>query len=202
MAKAGDFCVPFRVALPTYGYLLAFDRNGQFIGLSAELLGKNWPPDAQLREVRSDPLEVAELVQHWTTNRPPALRGVIWYRLPVAVDNFNWRWPTLSAILDSRLPRESLRAQARRVEAGLVEINLVNDGEIDISSRVAVEVRWQNSRLVAGDGLSGFELVDAGASAAKFQTTSQLFRLPAGESRVIGWLRFEPDCEVRCELKR
>jgi len=34
-----------------------------------------------------------------------------------------------------QLPHESVRAQLRRVEAGLVEISLVNDGELDISSR-------------------------------------------------------------------
>ena len=43
--------VPFRVALPTYGYVLAFDRTGKFFGLSAEGPRKNWPEDARLREI-------------------------------------------------------------------------------------------------------------------------------------------------------
>ena len=78
----------------------------------------------------------------WTASRPAAMRGVIWYRLPTIVDNFNWRWPTLGAILDARIPREVLRVNTRRVESGLVEISLANEGELDISSRLAVEVRW------------------------------------------------------------
>jgi hypothetical protein len=41
--------VPFRVALPTYGYVLAFDRNDKFIRLSAEGPAKEWPDGAQLR---------------------------------------------------------------------------------------------------------------------------------------------------------
>lgn len=200
--RAGRIGVPFRVALPTYGYTLAFDQMGKFIGLSAEGARPNWPTNAQLREIHSDPIELAGLVQKWTASRPAAMRGVIWYRLPVVVDNFNWRWPTLGAILDSRVPREVLRVSARRVESGLVEINLANEGELDFSSRLAVEVRWSNARLVAGDALRDFELADRSASAARLQTRSQPCRIRAGESLVLGWLRYDRDCEVQCELKK
>jgi len=31
---AGKVGVPFRVALPTYGYLIAFDSEGKYLGLS------------------------------------------------------------------------------------------------------------------------------------------------------------------------
>jgi hypothetical protein len=146
---------------------------------------------------------MARLVQGWDTNRPSELRGVIWYRLPTTVDNLNWRWPTLGAIVASRLPRERIRAETRQVETRLVEINLVNDGELDSSSRLAVEVRWSDARLVAGDGLGGFTLADRnGPSTATFQTRSQSLRLPAGERLKAGWLRFDRDCEVQVELKK
>jgi hypothetical protein len=200
--QAGRIGIPFRVALPTYGYTLAFNTDGKSIGLSAEGARPNWPTNALLREVHSDPLELAALVQGWTASRPAAMRGVIWYRLPTIVDNFNWRWPTLGAILGSRIPREVLRVSARRVESGLVEISLANEGELDISSRLAVEVRWSKARLVAGDALRDFELADRSLSAARFQTQSQPAHVRAGESLVLGWLRFDQDCEVRCELKK
>jgi hypothetical protein len=201
-AKIG---VPFRVALPTYGYLLAFDKNGRFIGLSAEGPNKSWPANVQVREVRADPLQMAGLAQYWNTNCPSSLHGIIWYRLPVAVDNFNWRWPTLGAIVASRLPRESLRGEARRIETGLVEINLVNDGELDLSSRLVVEVRWPRvggARLVAADGLHGFTCLNAETSPITFQNPSQRGRFAAGEKQTIGWLRFDRDCEVQIEIKR
>jgi hypothetical protein len=200
--QAGRIGVPFRVALPTYGYLLAFDPAGKFLALSAEGPRPNWPTNAQIREVASNPVELATLVQSWTHHRPAAMRGVIWYRLPTIVDNFNWRWPTLGAMLDARVPCEVVRVNVRRVESGLVEISLANEGELDISSRLAVEVRWSNARLVAGDALRDFELADSSASAARFQTRSQPGRIRAGESLVLGWLRFDQDCEVRCELKK
>lgn len=200
--RAARIGVPFRVALPTYGYLTAFDARGRFVGLSAEGPSKTWPADVRLREVRANPLEVAQLLQHWTTSRPAALRGVIWYRLPVAGDSLNWRWPTLAAMMAGRIPRESFQVEPRRVESGLVEISLVNDGELDLSSRLAVKVRWQNARLVAGDGLRGFEWVDGGPSTVKFQTMTQPWCLPAGERQVIGWLRLSEDREVQIEIEK
>jgi hypothetical protein len=199
--KASSFGIPFRVALPTYGYLVAFATNGQFVGISAEGPAKSWPARAKLREVRADPLEMATLVRTLASRRLPGLRGLIWYRLPTIVDNLNWRWPTLGAIVGLQLPHESVRAQSRRVEPGLVEISLVNDGELDISSRLAVGIRWQDARLVAGDALRGFELVEGEPFTAKFQTGTQARRLFAGEQRTIGWLRFNKDVEVQLELK-
>jgi len=145
---------------------------------------------------------LAELVQAWTADRPVAMRGVIWYRLPTVVDNFNWRWPTLGAILAGRVPQEKFRVNARRVESGLVEISLANAGELDVSSRLAVEVRWSKARLIAGDALRDFELADRSLSAARFQTKSQPVRVRAGNQLVLGWLRFDQDCEVQCELKK
>lgn len=200
--QAGRIGIPFRVALPTYGYLLAFEPGGKFLGLSAEGPRPNWPTNAQIRAVASDPVELAGLVRGWTAHRPAAMRGVIWYRLPTIVDNFNWRWPTLAAILATRVPRDALRVSVRRVESGLVEISLANEGELDISSRLAVEVLWNKARLVAGDALRDFELVDKSGSAARFQTRSQPSRIRVGESLPLGWLRFDRDCEVQCEIKK
>jgi hypothetical protein len=190
------------VALPTYGYLIAFATNGQFVGLSAEGPAKNWPANAKLREVRSDPVAMATLERTLATKPLPGLRGIIWYRLPSIVDNLNWRWPTLNAIVHAQLPRESVRTQLRRVEAGLVEISLVNDGELDISSRLAVEIRWQDARLVAGDSMRGFELVEGDTSTARLKTRSQPHRLAAGEQWTVGWLRFNRDVEVQLELSK
>jgi len=202
--QAGKIGVPFRVALPTYGYLLAFDKEGKFVGLSAET-GKSWPRETQIKVVRADPVEMAGLVERWNINRPAALDGVLWYRLPVAVDNLNWRWPTLGAIVHSRSLRAGAQVETRRVEAGVVEINLVNDGNLDISSRFAVAVRWSReggARLVSGDGLLGFTLVEGEGTTADFRIESHDYHLPAGVTNTIGWLRFNRDCEVKVELKK
>jgi hypothetical protein len=201
VAKASKLGVPFRVALPTYGYLLAFDSRGGFLGLSAEGPEKHWPVGSRIKEVRSDPLEMAELVRQWSAAPVPFLKGIIWYRLPVSSDILNWRWPTLDAIVHSRIPRKSVRVKTHRVEAGLTEISLVNDGELDISSRLAVQTRWRGARLLAGDGLRGFELTDREVSSARFETGMQPRRLAAGDEQIIGWLRLSEEREVEFELE-
>ena len=102
--RAGRIGVPFRVALPTYGYLLAYEPGGKFISLAAEGPRPNWPTNAQLREVSSDAVALATLLQEWTADRPVAMRGVIWYRLPVATDKHNWNWPTLRGVMRGETP--------------------------------------------------------------------------------------------------
>ena len=102
--SAGRIGVPFRVALPTYGYQMAFTADGKFISLSAEGPRPNWPTNALLRTVESNPAELADLVRDWTASRPAALRGVIWYRLPVGSDKFNWNWPKLDEVMTGRRP--------------------------------------------------------------------------------------------------
>jgi len=99
--RAGRIGAPFRVALPTYGYTLAFDPTGKFIGLSAEGPRPNWPTNTLLREVHADSTELAKLVERWNASRPAAMRGIIWYRLPVATDKFNWSWDTMRGILEA-----------------------------------------------------------------------------------------------------
>lgn len=202
--RASRTGVPFRVALPTYGYVMAFSKDGRFIGLSAEGPAKNWPAGVQLREIRSDPQVIAQLVEGWTKEHPAMLKGIIWYRMPISLDILNWQWPTLSAVMAGRSPRKSLRVESRRPEPGLVEISLVNDGEADLSSRPAVEVRWQNARLVAGDGLGGFEAMDASSNTMQFRAraNSTPVRLPPGEHQVIGWVRLNKEVEVEIETKK
>ena len=196
--RAATFGVPFRVALPTYGYTVAFNRDGRFTGLSAEGPAKNWPEGVQLHEVRADPAAMAALVAAWTAARPPTLRGVIWYRLPAAGDRLNWRWPTLAAVMAGRTPRHNLRVEARHPSPGLVEVDLANAGDGDYAEAVEVAVRWQHARLVACDGLRGFEPNDTENGVVKFSRAS--CRLGPGERQTVGWLRLDKEAAVRCEL--
>jgi hypothetical protein len=45
-------------------------------------------------------------------------------------------------------------------------------------------------------------MVDEGSSAVQFKTKSQRYRLPAGQSQVVGWLRFNEDREVQVEVRK
>jgi len=198
--RAARFGRPFRVALPTYGYVMAFDAAGRFIGLSAEGPAMNWPPGVQLREVRADPEALAGLVKAWMTDRPEPLRGVIWYRLPVRGESLNWPWPTLSMVMAGNIPQASLRAEARRPKPGLVEVDLVNGGQADYVGGVEVRLRWSHAKRVACDGLAGFEPVDAGSHGVHFKSSGPAIRLGPGQTTVTGWARLDQETEVQVEL--
>jgi hypothetical protein len=199
--RAGRLGKPFRVALPTYGYAVAFDAQGRFTGLSAEGPAKQWPQGTQTREVRADPEALAQLVAGWKSDRPQALTGVIWYRLPVPGDTLNWSWPTLASVMNGQVPRSEVRAEARRPQRELVEVDLVNTGQADLDLPVRVELSWREARLVAADGLHGFDVSDRGANTVQFDPAHGPARLEAGQRRTIGWVRLNQEAEVRVELE-
>jgi hypothetical protein len=187
--EAARVGAPFRVALPTYGNL---------IGISAEGPPRAWGPGTAARAVRADAPAMARLVRRWEHDRPARLQGVIWYRLPVEGDNLNWKWQTLAAIVAGDPLREELRAEVEHPDPELLDIVLVNEGNVDLPARGEVEVEWEKGRLVAGDGLRGWRLETAGAGGIELRRdgSAELDVLAPGERWRIGWLRFDEQTEV------
>jgi len=200
--KAGEIGVPFRVALPTYGYVIAFDPKGNFTGLTAEGPMRDWPPGTRLLEVRSDPAAIAGLVREWNRERPELLRGIIWYRMPVEGDVLNWSWPTLSTAMTGETPRSSLRAELHRPQAGLIEFTLVNDGDADFTGKPEVVTRWTGTQPVASDGLRGFSPCEIATNVLCFRNSRQNLRIRPQERQMIGWLRLAVDAPVDVELRQ
>ncbi|MHC1763916.1 MAG: DUF3142 domain-containing protein [Verrucomicrobiia bacterium] len=202
---AGQVGVSFRVALPTYGYLIAFSAGGKFLGLSAEGPSPGWPPDVRTREVRADPASMAGLVRHWSTNRPGVLKGVTWFRLPVAGDRLNWPWPTLAAVMEGRAPVRQLQAEVSRPDRGLVHITLLNSGETEYALVPPVSVHWTTARLLAADALHGFSLTSQGPRGCRFEpglVAARGLRILPGEKYTIGWLRLSAEDEVQASLEQ
>jgi hypothetical protein len=205
--RAGRLRAPFRVALPTYGYLVAFDSKGKYLGLSAEGPSRNWPAGATIKAISADASQMAQLVQAWTAQRPSNMAGVIWYRLPIEEDRLNWRWPTLAAVMEGRTPQAQLRAEVRHPERGLVEVDLVNAGDADAPLDSArVQLRWSDGQLLASDTSDGFQRLpdDAQQSllmAAEPANAQVPPRITAGDRRTIGWIRLDRDQEVRAHVQ-
>lgn len=196
--KASRANVPFRVALPTYGYYVAFDQNHSFIGLAADGPSIKWPAGTRIREVRTNPEEMARLVSFWTTNQPKNMRGVIWYRLPIESEILNWRFSTLGVVMACRVPQADLRVESRSSEPELAEIFLRNAGSADFSGNARVTVRIPRGQVRSSDAVGGFDLEKTGGQSFLLRS-AQLF-LRAGEEREIGWLRTERKVEVELEL--
>lgn len=200
--RAGKYGIPFRVALPTYGYRLIFDASGKFLALAAETLPASLPANVRMREVQSDPAAMAELVRHWASERPAALRGIIWYRLPVRGDQLNWPWPTLATVMAGQAPQERWRFDVQRSKTGLVEISVVNEGQLPLAFPAAVTVRWGQSRLIAADGSGGYVFTEDGPRGCRLQLppATPTTRLRPGAKHLIGWMRLTKDEEVCLEL--
>ena len=197
--KAARWRRPFRVALPTYGYLTGFNGAGQFLGLSAEGPSLRWPAGTQTREVRADPAALSGLIREWTVDRPELMQGVIWYRLPMRGDRWNWLWPTLEAVMAGREPQSQLRTELRRPDFGLIELEVTNTGSADHLAPVRMEVRWPDGRRIAGDALRGFDFLETARTTMQFESNSEFGRLRPGETRTVGWLRFDREVEVSIE---
>ncbi len=213
-ARAG---VPFRVALPTHGYRLAFDGRGRFLGAAAEQGRILASPGsgARVRELRADPDAMAALVRAWTDGavaRPALLQGILWYRLPTPDDELNWRWPTLAAVMQGRAPRGVLAARARAVVPGLVEIEVVNTGDADVAldaPDLAVVARWSAAasdgpapRVIAMDAVGGFDARQGMGSVRLTPTaTGRASRLGPGEQRLVSWIRFSIPARVSADVE-
>lgn len=197
--RAAKVGVPFQVALPTYGYEVGFDSSGRFVGISAEGPSPNWPADGVVKEVSADADAMARLVRAWTRDRPASLQGVIWYRMPVAGDRLNWKWPTLSAVMEGRNPVARLSVRVRNPKAALSEIDLLNVGDGDYRRRVTIRTRWSDSRLVACDGLRDFEVLVEGETNINFISRLAV-HLPPQSSRMVGWIRLDKETDVHAEI--
>lgn len=203
--KAALVGVPFRVALPTYGYRLAFDPTGKFIALTAEGVSPSWPEGTQVRVVRADAHALAIFAARIAREKPAACGGIIWFRLPVPDDELNWNMTTLEALLGGRIPVSRLGVEARWKSPTLAEIYLVNAGEQDEVLPDKIRTRWsgrESPQMM--DGLGGYlaafnspsreaiVLIPRAATAGKV--------IAPGHTRKIGWLHFNHESDLFTEI--
>jgi hypothetical protein len=202
--QASRVGVAFRVALPTYGYTIAFDRGGKFIGLSAEGPRPEWPAGTQVRVVRADSRAMAQLSRKLAASPPPHCAGAIWFRLPVEGDRLNWAPITLQAILAGEVPDERLTVQVEWSERGLAEIFVVNEGETTEPMPSKLTLRWPpGERLLASDGVGGFRLEmrrgqEQAAILAAHVPPDAL--LSPGQRGQVAWFRFSHELSLETNL--
>lgn len=197
--QASRYGVPFLVALPTYGYLAMMVDAGKLTGLIAESDASALETGSRVREVSARPSAIAELVAHWMDARPQAMRGVIWYRMPVDGDRLNWSWPTLARVMRGAVPIGQLVLRCEESSAGLFELVAANDGDADATLPKSLLAQWSaDVALVGADGLAGMEWSRKSANQAAFARVIEGpdARIRPGERRVIGWIRLDKHTEV------
>ncbi len=184
---------PFWVALPSYHYLVAREP-----GHGGSLAAEQAPAHARIDRfdrVGPDPVALAELISAWTEDRPAALLGLVWFRLPVEGDRFAWSWPALHALMQGRAPTSSLRLHACEREPGLIDLSLENSGELDrwISELEPLQLRWSSGELLVADALAAFRVEPSGDELELHATTHG--RIAPGERLALAWLRFDAGFE-------
>lgn len=195
--QAARVGVPFRVSLPTYSYLVAFDAAEKLCGISAEGPSARWPSGVRVVRWDAQPEAMANLLAQWQRARPAMLRGVSWYRLPVAGDNLNWSWKTLQVVMQGHVPKRQLHVVVSRSQPS--EIVAINDGEADESLPKTISARWSEGKLIAADALEGYELkdsVDKNMVTFDLSRSGEILRLPPGGQHKIGWIRCEPPTAI------
>lgn len=143
--------------------------------------------------VRSKAPELSKLVSEWMHERPAAMTGVIWYRLPVSTDHMNWRWPTLVTVMQGKTPRSSLRVEVSQNNP--YDVLVINDGEQDEPLPERISLQWDAGQLVADDAMNGFTL-ENNTNRVTFRTKERPMILSPEEHRVIGWLRMASPTKI------
>ena len=189
VAKAGNLGRPFDVALPTYRCTAGYDPTGNLLGVAMDSVEPVFPPGTRLLEFDSDADALARLVRDWHKARPENLEGVIWYRLPVSTDRQNWRWPTVIAVMEGRIPLHHL--EVSRQGGNPADLSISNNGEADVPVNCTVTVTWEGGSLIAFDALPGWSIhAEPGRALFRSNSTRGL-RLPPGTRIDIGWLRYD-----------
>jgi hypothetical protein len=196
--KAARFGIPFEVALPTYRCAAGYGPDGKLLSVAMDSVQPVWPPGTRVLEFGADADEIAALVNDWQKTRPPQLRELIWYRVPIATDTRNWRWPTLSAVMSGRLPEHKLNILQEGENP--IDLSIFNAGEADEQLNANVTATWNGAGLTASDALAGWNMKSENGRAIFRVTASHGLRLPPGATRKIGWLRFDQTTTLETEL--
>jgi hypothetical protein len=200
--RAGRIGVPFRVALPTYGYVLVFDHAAQYVGLEAEGPSRSWPAGVQKRWLGAQSDELAQLCKVLEANHPICLSGIIWYRLPIEADRNNWRWETLAAVMDGKSPQAKIAVEIQRKD-GVNEISVVNRGQADYRGELLIATHWDHANLQASDVLGGFEESSAQPDGLRLKgLLGAGQRIAPGERRQVGWIRLDNETEVSGSVEK
>lgn len=196
--KAAEFRLPFSVALPTYRCSAGYGPDGKLLSVAMDSVQPVWSPGTRVLEFGADADQIAALVNDWQKTRPPQLRELIWYRVPIATDTRNWRWPTLAAAMAGRPPKHQL--SVRQEGANPIDLSIFNAGEADEQLNANVTATWNGAGLTASDALAGWNMKSENGRAIFRVTASHGLRLPPGATRKIGWLRFNQSTTLETEL--
>lgn len=156
LKEARKLDVRFKMALPTYAYVLSFNEDGSFKRLFAEGLS-----EAYLK-ARSDSLEIAapdlELL-HEVISSSDAL-PIIWYRLPIKdLDRYALEKETILELERGNLPKPSLDIELVEVSPKVVDVKATYHHQIPLAPS-EVKLDWGEEKRGEFYPMNGTEIID------------------------------------------
>jgi hypothetical protein len=145
---------------------------------------------------------MAGLVRWLQSDRPGALRGLIWYRLPLPEDRLSWNERTWQTVMQGKTPAAKTELRLEPSTDGLVEVAVRAAGDADSRLDAPVTLQWRQARLFAADGLAGFTVVRTAPESVQLQPPpGEPSRLPPGQRLTLGWLRFNQPPEISAHVE-
>ncbi|NBV85695.1 MAG: DUF3142 domain-containing protein [Verrucomicrobia bacterium] len=196
--EAGRLKMPFSVSLPTYGALLGYSPEGQYLGMALDGEQPAWPAGTRVREFRSDADALARFACELRSRHPEKMSGLFWYRLPAGQTQRNWRSPTFRAVLEGRPPAHRLEVHA--LGDTLLDVKLVNAGEAEEPLNRSVKIKCPEGRIVAVDALPGWEATEETGFVFFKRNAEPVNPLSPGSERAIGWIRLDAIHPTHAEI--
>lgn len=136
------------------------------------------------RELQAQPQELAALHEQLRQRSPANLRGIVWFRLPLAGDKRAWPLATLRAVARGEPLHGAPVLHITRAN-GISEILLSNTGNLSVALPRQLDLPAQ--ACDAADALRGYSWRHSD-DGLQF-TRKQNGRLAPGERLSIGWAR-------------
>ncbi|MGR9014874.1 MAG: DUF3142 domain-containing protein [Gammaproteobacteria bacterium] len=177
--------IAFRVALPTYGSRIAWDKDKRIAAVESETpIGLE---TAEAQELIVRPQDVAVLLDRWREQPPSRLTGISWFRLPTRDDRRAWSLETWQAVIEGRKIAAKISAYASPGPfPGLLDIFVSNDSDIDAPFPEKIQLLTGQS-CEASDALGDYRIVQA-SNEILFHLSKPAI-LKARHQSAVGWIR-------------
>lgn len=190
---ASRYEVPFHVALPTYGYRVAFDAEGALAGVFGEDASPIDDPELRYRVIRAEPLAMSQLVREFDERPPTHCLGIIWYRLPIGEERLNWDALTWRAVMTGQVEHSDWVVQAVKQDDGLIELQIEQTSALATQPPQQIIVQWGARTALAWDGQRNYSVTIGPDHSLIWQWPESMTPplLPQGTRWTIGWLRMD-----------
>lgn len=176
--------VAFRVALPTYGSRIGWDKDKRIAAVESEApVGVE---TSMSQELIVRPQDVAVLLDAWRERPPAKLAGIAWFRLPTREDRRAWSLETWQAVIEGRDAVAEITAYTAPGQfPGLLDVFVTNQGNID--GLFPEKIQILGDGCVAADALGDYRSVQTDREILFHLTKPSM--LKARHQSAVGWVR-------------